>query len=97
MIKANKTFGLLRKLQNVFRKRIKLQLGCGYVGFDKACNNSFDEKLQNIQYNASHALNGKIKGLYKGKLGLESFQCRSPCRKLYLFYKNSINEFLVHL
>ena len=66
-------------------------LDYGDVIFDKAYNNSFQQRLESLQYKASLAITGAIKGssterLYQ-ELGVESLQNRRWFRKLSIFYK----------
>ena len=61
------------------------------VIFDKAYNNSFQLRLESLQYKASLAVTGAIKvspteKLYQ-ELWLKSFQNRQLFRKLCVFYK----------
>ena len=59
--KISKTIGLLRKLQNllpraalitIYKAFIRPHLDYGDVLYDQACNMSFHQKLESIQYNA---------------------------------------------
>ena len=98
--KISKTIGLLQKLQNIlprpalltiYKCFIRPHLDYGYIIYDQAHNLSFHQKLESIQYNATLALTGAIKGSSKEKLyqelGLESLQLRRWYRKLCCFYK----------
>ena len=111
--KANKTIGLLRKLSNllprqalviIYKSFIRPHLDHGDVLYDQAFNNSFNAKMESIQYNACLAITGAIRGTPREKiyqeLGLESLQLRCWYRKLCLFYKFFKNEhpkYLFHL
>ena len=108
--KANKTIGLLRKLSNllprqalvtIYKSFIRPHLDCGDVLYDQAFNNSFQAKMESIQYNACLAITGAIPGTSREKiyqdLGLESLQLRRWYRKLCLFYKVFKNEHLKYL
>ena len=111
--KTNKTIGLLRKFSNllprqalvtIYKTFIRSHLYYGDVLYDKAFNNSFDAKMESIQYNACLTITGAIRGASRDKicqeLGLESFQLRLWYRKLCLFYKGFKNEhpkYLFHL
>ena len=75
--KANRTIGLLRKLQNllprealitIYKAFVRPQLDYGNVLLDPAFNVSYHEKLESIQYNACLALTGTIRGTSKEKL-----------------------------
>ena len=93
--KVSKTIGLLRKLQNtlprlslctIYKLFIRPHLDYGNIIYDQAYNASFQQKLENIQYNAALANTGAISGTYKEKLfeelGSESLQHRPWYRKL---------------
>ena len=98
--KVSKSIGLLRKLSNclprscliaIYKSFVRPRLDYGDVMFDKAYNKSFQQGLEFLQYKASLAITGAIKGssakrLYQ-ELGLESFQNRQGFRKLSVFYK----------
>ena len=62
----------------------------GDVIVHKTCNNSFQQRLQSLQYKASSAITGVVKGsstkVYQG-LGLESLQNRWWFQKLCIIYK----------
>ena len=99
--KVSKSIGLLQKLNNrlprsslitIYKSFLRPHLDYGDVIFDKAYyNNSFQQRLESLQYKASLAITGAIKGsstlrLYQ-KLGSESLQNRRWFRKLSVFYK----------
>ena len=87
--KVNKTIGIIRKLQHVlpqsalltiFKSFIRPHLDYGDIIYDKAFNESFHAKLESLQYNATLAITGAIKGsptekIYE-ELGLESLKLR---------------------
>ena len=98
--KVNKTIGLLWKFQKAFPRSVLMtmyktfvrpHLDYGNIIYDQAYNEAFHQKLESIQYNASLALSGAIRGLSREKiyheLGLESLQRRRWYSKLCLFYK----------
>ena len=98
--KISKTIGLLRKLQNIlprpalltmYKRFIRLRLDYGDIIYDQACNLSFHQILESIQYNAAVTLTRAIRGSSREKLyqelGLESLQLRRWYRKLCCFYK----------
>ena len=83
--KVNKTIGLLRKLQNtlirpslltIYKSFIRPHLDHGDIIYDQAYNASFQQKVENIQYNAALDITGSTLGTSKlklfEKLGLES-------------------------
>ena len=95
--KVNKSIGLLRKLQMILPRRslvtiyksfIRPHLEYGDIIFDQAFDNSFYDKSESIQYNASLAMTGAIRSTSKEKLyeelGFESPQQRRWFRKLHL-------------
>ena len=75
----------------IYKTFIRSQLDFADVIYDQACNSSFHEKLESIQYNACLAIAGAIRGTSSEKLyqelGLESLKSRRWFRKLYHFYK----------
>ena len=98
--KVNKPIALLRKLRTIlprsalltiYKSFIRPHLDYGDIIYDQAYNNSFHQKLESIQYNATLAITGAIRGtstekLYQ-ELGLETLQQRRWYRKLCTFYK----------
>ena len=97
--KANKTTGLLRKLQTILRREslitiyksfTRLHLDYKDIIYDQAYNSSFHQDIQSIQYNAALAITGTIRGtlnekIYQ-KLGFESLEQRIKNRPpSYLF------------
>ena len=105
--KINKTFGILRKLQNllprtalitIYKTFVRPHLDYGDILYDQAFNLSFKQKLESIQYRACLAITGAIRGTSGEKiyqeLGLESLQLRRWYRKLTMFYKIYKNKSL---
>ena len=98
--KVNKTIGIIRKLQNVlpwsalliiYKSFIRPHLDHGNIVYDKAFNESFHAKLESLEYNATLAITGAIRGsstekIYE-KLGLESLKSRRWYRKMSFLYK----------
>ena len=96
--KISKTMCLLRRFQpilprssllTIYKTFIRSQLDFADVIYDQACNSSFHEKLESIQYNACLAITGAIRGtssenLYQ-ELGLETLKSRRWFRKLLSF------------
>ena len=75
--KVDKTTRLLRKLQNtlprlslltICKSFIRPHLDYGDSIYDQAYNASFQQKVQNIKYNAVLAVKGAINGTSKEKL-----------------------------
>ena len=98
--KISKTIRLLRKLQNILPRPALLtiykcfiipRLDYGYFICDQACNLSFHQKWESIQYNAAVALTRAIRGSSREKLyqelDLGSLQLRRWYRKLCFLYK----------
>ena len=99
-LKVSKSIGLLRKLNNclprsslitIYKSFGRPHLDYGDVIFDKAYNNSFQQRIESLQYKASLAITGAIKGssterLFQ-KVGVESLQNRRWFRKVSVFYK----------
>ena len=110
---VNKSIALLRKSQlilprrplvNIYKSFIMPHLDYGDIIFDQAFNKSFHDNLESIQYNASLAITGAIRGTSKEKLyqelGFESLQQRRWFRKLctfYRIYKNQSPSYLYNL
>ena len=68
--KVNKTVGLLRKIHNIlprpalltiYKSFIRSHLDYGDI-YDQACNASFRQKLELLQYNVCLAITGAIRG-----------------------------------
>jgi len=108
--KANKTIGVLRKLRYYIPRRslltlyktfIRSSLDYADVIYDLPYNSSFVDKIESIQYNASLAITGAIRGTSKEKLylelGLESLQSRRWFRRLCSFYKILKNKAPIYL
>ena len=75
--KVNKTIGLLRKFQLIFPRHslitiyktfIRPHLDYGDVIYDRAFNESFHQRLESIQYNATIVKTGTIRGTSPEKL-----------------------------
>ena len=89
LIKARKIIGLIRKLQpiipraallTVYKSFFRPYLDYGDVIYDRAFNESFQNKLESAQYNTALAITGAIRGSSREKLyqelGLESLKSR---------------------
>ena len=75
--KINKSIGLLHKLHfilprqlliTIYKSFIQPYLDYGDIIFDQAFNKLFHDNLESIQYNASLAITGAIRGTSKEKL-----------------------------
>ena len=78
--KINKTISLLRKLQNnptrtplatIYKSFIWPHQDCGDILYDQTFNNSFHERLESIQSNATLSITGAIRGSLIVKLHQE--------------------------
>ena len=85
----------------IYKSFIRSHLDCGDIIFDQALNKSFHDNLESIQYSASLAITGAMRGnsrkkLYR-ELGFESLQQRHLFLKLCTFYKIRKNQSLRYL
>ena len=103
--KVNKTIGLLRKLPHtlprtslitIFKSFIRPHLDYGHIIYDRACNNSFHQNIETIQFNAALAITGAVRGTSREKLyqelGFESLPQRRWYRKLCCLFKIIKNQ-----
>ena len=108
--KVNNTIGIIRKLQNVlprsafltiYKSLIRPHLDYGDIIYDKTFNESFQAKLESLQYNATLTITGAIKGSstekISEKLGLESLKSGRWYRKMSFLYKVLKSESLSYL
>ena len=98
--KAIKGIGIIKKLSNVLPRKslitiyksfVRPHLDYGDLIYDQPNNESFCQQIESVQYNASRAITGAIKGtsglkLYN-EIGLESLKFRRWFRKLCAFYR----------
>ena len=105
LIKTHKIIGMIRKLQPVipraallttYKSFLRPHLNYGDVIYDRVFNESFQNKLESVQYNAALAITGAIRGSSREKLyqelGFESLKSRRWYRKLCLFFKHKKNK-----
>ena len=98
--KAIKGICIIKKLSNVLPRKslitnyksfVRPHLDYGDLIYDQPNNESFCQQIESVQYNASLAITGAIKGTFRLKLynevGLESPKFRRLFRKLCTFYK----------
>ena len=98
--KANKGIGIIRKpniilprsaLLTIYRSFVRPHLDYGDVIYDQPENESFSSRIESVQYNASLAITGAIRGTSQEKLyqesGLESLRSRRWLRRMRYFYK----------
>ena len=71
LIKTHKIIGLIRKLKpvipraallTIYKSFLRPHLDYGGVIYDRAFNESFQNKLESVQYNAALAFTGAIRG-----------------------------------
>ena len=97
--KTRKIIRLITKLQpiipravllTIYKSFLTLHLDYGDVICEYAFNESFQNKLESVQYNAALAITGAIRGSSREKLyqelGLESLKSRRWYRKFCLFF-----------
>ena len=98
--KANKGIGVIKKLNNtlprkalltLYKSFVRPHLDYGDIIYDQPNNESFCNKLETFQYNATLAITGSIQGTSKVKLykelGLQSLKSRRWFRRLCCVYK----------
>ena len=96
---------MIRKLQpiipraallTIYKSFLRPHLDYGDVIYDRAFNESFQNKLESVQYNAALAITGAIRGSSRDKLyqelGLESLKLRRWYQKLCLIFKLKKNK-----
>ena len=89
LTKAHKIIGMIRKLQQIipraaslaiYKSFLRPHLDYGDVIYDRAFNKSFKNKLGSVQYDATLAITGAIRGSSREKLyqelGLQSLKSR---------------------
>ena len=89
LIKTRKIIGLIKKLQpvipraallTIYKTFLRPHLDYGDVIYDRAFSESFQKKLESVQYNAALAVTGAMRGSSREKLyqqlGLESLKSR---------------------
>ena len=110
LMKTHKIIGMIKKLQpiipraallTIYKSFLRPHLDYGDVIYDRiflriAFNESFQNKLESVQYDAALAITGAIRGSSREKLyqelGLESLKSRRWYRKLCLFFKLKKNK-----
>ena len=103
--KVNKIIRLIWKLRKslprpslmtLYKSFIRPHLDYGNIIYDQPFNNSFQNKIESIQYNACLAITGAIRGTSKERLyeelGLESLQDRRWYSRLCYLYKIVVNK-----
>ena len=110
LIKTHKIIGMIRKLQpiipraallTIYKSFLRPHLDYGDVIYDRAFNESFQNKLESVQYDAALAITGAIRGPSREKLyqelGLESLKSRRWYRKMCLLFKLKKNKYPSYL
>ena len=105
LIKTHKIIGMIRKLQPIipraallttYKSFLRPHLNYGDVIYDRVFNESFQNKLESVQYNAALAITGAIRGSSREKLyqelGFESLKSRRWYRKLCFFFNHKKNK-----
>ena len=108
--KAMKGIGIIKKLSNILPRKslitiyksfVRPHFDYGDLIYDQPNNESFCQQIESVQYNASLAITGAIKGTSKLKLyneiGLESLKFRRWFRILCTFYKIKSTGLLSYL
>ena len=103
--KVNKTIGLLRKFQNTsprtslitsLKSFIGPHLDYGNIIYDRAYNTSFHQNIESIQYNATLAITGTVRGNSRERLcqelGFELLSQTPWYRKLCCLFKKINNQ-----
>ena len=98
MSKALKGAGIIKKLSKSlpwhsfvtkYKSFVRPHLDYGVIIYDQPSNESFAQKIERIEYNATLSITGAIKGTSQSKLhsklGFESLKFRHWFRKLYFF------------
>ena len=98
--KCNKLIGLMKRLSvnlprsallTIYKSFIRPHLEYGDILYDKPDNESFQNKIEKVQYKACLAITGAIQGTSREKLyeelGLHSLVERRRRNKLIFFYK----------
>ena len=102
--KANKGIGMITRLYtylprhtfiNIYKAFVRPHSDYGDIIYDNPINESFCNKIESVQYNATLAITKAIRGPSREKLyqelGFEYLTDRRYCRRLCFFYK-IINE-----
>ena len=113
MSKAMKGIGIIKKLSKklpwytlitICKSFVRPHLDYGDIIYDQPNNESLNQKIERIQYNAALAITGAIKetsqSKFKKKLGFESLKFRRWFQKLCTFYKirtTGVPEYLFDL
>ena len=92
--KPNKRISLINRLYNFLPR---LPLDYGDINYDNPNNDTFFQKIQFVQYNASLEITGAIREKLYQELGLESLADRRWSRTLCFYYKIKNNKIPLYL
>ena len=97
---ASKEIGIIKKLNNllprnalltIYKSLVRSHLNCEDILHHQPNGQSMNSKLESVQYSATRAITGVIKGTLGSKLckelGLESLKSRTTFRRLCSFHK----------
>ena len=96
-----KGIGVIKKLSKTLPRHTLItkynsfarpHLDYGGVIYDQPNNESLNQKIERIQYNATGAIKGTSQSELHNKLGFESLKFRCCFRKLCVFYKIKITR-----
>ena len=80
----------------IYKSFLRPHLDCGDIIYGRTFNESFQNKLQSVKYNATLAITAAIRGSSRQKLyqelGLESLKSRPWYQKLCLFFELKKNK-----
>ena len=90
----------IKKLEKTFPQHflmtilsfVRPHLDYGNIIYDQPNNESLNQKIERIQYNATGAIKGTSQSELHNKLGFESLKFRCCFRKLCVFYKIKITR-----
>lgn len=98
--KTNKAIALLRKFQNIllrpvlhtiYKSFVRTHLDYGDIIYNQAFNTYFHLNIESLEYNATLAIKGAIRGIMKGKkfwgVGFKPLQQRLWLKKICCFFK----------
>ena len=100
MFKALKGIGIIRKLNKalpqhslitIYKSFVRPHLGYGDITYQQPNKENLNQKIERVQYNATLATTGAMKGTYQSRLyelGPESRKFKHWFKKLCTFYNN---------
>ena len=100
LCKVNKRISVIKKLRHTLQRKslltiykafLRPHIDYGDIDYDRPSNESFNEKLESVQYKTALAITGAIQGTSRKKnfmvLGLESLKSRKWFRRLCCMFK----------